>query len=37
LTNWAEKKGPDGLKAYWEEKNQLTIDGQPTNIVLKNI
>ncbi len=33
LNNWAEKKGQDGLKAYWEEKNQVSLDGKPTNIV----
>ena len=37
LNNWAEKKGQDGLKAYWEEKNQISIDGQPTHIMLKNV
>ena len=37
LKSWAEKKGQDGLKAYWEEKNQQSIDGKPTHIVLKNI
>ena len=37
LTSWAEKKGQDGLKAYWEEKNQISIDGKPTHIVLKNV
>jgi hypothetical protein len=37
LRNWAEKKGPDGLKRYWEEKNQISIDGIPSNILVKNI
>jgi len=36
LINWAIKKGEDGLKEYWEEKNQLSIDGRPTNIMKKN-
>lgn len=27
LTNWAIKKGEDGIKAYWQEKNQLSLDG----------
>ena len=26
---WALKKGPDGLRKYVEEKNQLSIDGLP--------
>lgn len=36
LINWAIKKGEDGLKEYWEEKNQLSLDGRPTNIMKKN-
>jgi hypothetical protein len=27
---WAGKKGPEGLKAYIEEKNRFSIDGLPT-------
>jgi len=27
---WAEKKGPEGLKAYQEEKNVISLDGLPT-------
>ena len=30
LTKWAEKKGDDGLEAYWREKNATSIDGFPT-------
>ena len=26
---WAEKKGPEGLKAYKQEKNRRSIDGLP--------
>ena len=33
---WAEKKGDEGLKQYWEEKNQFSIDNIPTNILTKN-
>ena len=36
LDEWASKKGSMGLKAYWEEKNQLSLDGIPTNIMNKN-
>jgi Pyridoxamine 5'-phosphate oxidase len=32
LTDWAEKKGDDGIKNYWEEKNQKSIDGLPTGL-----
>jgi hypothetical protein len=37
LKNWAGKQGPDGLKRYWEEKNQISIDGIPSNILMKNV
>lgn len=30
LGKWAEKKGEDGLRAYWAEKNAVSIDGRPT-------
>jgi hypothetical protein len=36
LNNWAAKKGEEGLKEYWEQKNQISIDGKPTNIMSKN-
>lgn len=33
LNQWAEAKGEAGIKAYWEKKNQVSIDGFPTNIL----
>lgn len=33
LTEWAEKKGPQGVATYWAEKNQRSIDGLPTGLV----
>ena len=36
LRNWALKKGEEGLKEYWEQKNQFSLDGKPTNIIDKN-
>jgi hypothetical protein len=30
LVRWAEAKGEDGLRAYWEQKNRTSIDGLPT-------
>ena len=36
LSDWATKKGDEGLKQYWEEKNQMSIDGISTHIVAKN-
>jgi len=31
------QKGEDGLKKYWEDKNQFSIDHIPTNIAEKNL
>ncbi len=33
MHTWAEKKGEDGIRAYWHEKNQLSLDGRPTRIL----
>jgi len=30
LEEWIDKKGSDGIHAYWEEKNSLSLDGKPT-------
>jgi hypothetical protein len=32
LTKWAEKKGEEGIREYWQEKNRQSIDGLPTGI-----
>jgi hypothetical protein len=32
LEEWATRKGPDGIDAYWREKNVATIDGIPTGM-----
>jgi hypothetical protein len=29
---WATKKGPDGIAAYWAEKNTTSLDGLPTGL-----
>lgn len=36
LIKWAEKKGESGLRDYWAEKNQRSLDGVETHIVEKN-
>ena len=33
LICWMEKIGEDGGKNYWEQKNQISIDGKPTQII----
>ncbi len=37
LSDWARKNGDEKIKQYWINKNQLSIDQIPTNIVAKNI
>ena len=32
LNQWATKKGEDGIKQYWKDKNMLSLDGKPTHI-----
>ena len=32
MIDWAEKKGEDGIKEFWEECNQTSLDGKPTKI-----
>ncbi|MGI9545407.1 MAG: pyridoxamine 5'-phosphate oxidase family protein [Cyclobacteriaceae bacterium] len=32
LTKWTENKGDEGIKSYWKERNQLSIDGKPTDL-----
>jgi hypothetical protein len=33
LVDWAAKKGEDGIRAYWQEKNVTSFDGLPTGIM----
>jgi hypothetical protein len=33
LNNWATEQGKEGIKQYWEDKNQTSIDGLPTQIM----
>jgi len=37
LNDWAQKKGSDGIRQYWLDKNQTSIDGLPTHIRQKNL
>ena len=36
LARWAEKKGEDGIRQYWQERNQNSIDGLPTHLLDKD-
>jgi hypothetical protein len=32
LTNWAEKRGRDGVEAYWKDRNTRSLDDMDTGI-----
>ena len=36
LKEWAQNKGDEGLRKYWQDRNQTSIDGIPTHIIAKN-
>lgn len=33
LNDWAIKKGAEGIRQYWQDKNQVSLDGKPTGIL----
>ncbi len=33
LNEWAVEKGEEGIKSYWKDRNQTSIDGLPTKIL----
>ncbi len=33
LNEWAERKGSDGIRKYWEQKNRVSLDGKETGIL----
>ncbi len=33
LLDWAEAKGEEGVRNYWERRNQTSLDGKPTGIL----
>lgn len=37
LNQWAEKKGDDGIRQYWQDKNQVSIDGLPTGLNVEDV
>lgn len=36
LSEWAAKKGEAGIRQYWVDKNELSLDGIPTHILEKS-
>ncbi|UCB54839.1 MAG: pyridoxamine 5'-phosphate oxidase family protein [Thiotrichales bacterium] len=37
LNDWASKKGEEGIRQYWKDKNRTSLDGIPTHIEEKNL
>ena len=33
LREWIERRGEAGIRAYWREKNAVSLDGKPTGIL----
>lgn len=33
LHKWTEKKGDEGIRQYWEERNTISLDEKPTGII----
>ena len=33
MDRWLATKDEDGIEDYWREKNQVSVDGQPTHII----
>lgn len=33
LVTWAEKKGEDGIRQYWKDRNETSLDGKPSGIL----
>jgi len=33
LRQWGVKKGPEGVREFWEKRNQISIDNRPTHIL----
>ena len=37
LKKWADKKGREGIEAYWAENNTVTLDGIDTKVMDKSV
>jgi hypothetical protein len=33
LRNWADKRGAEGIRQYWTDRNQISLDGKATGIL----
>jgi predicted pyridoxine 5'-phosphate oxidase superfamily flavin-nucleotide-binding protein len=33
LNDWARKRGADGVRQYWRDRNRTSLDGKPTGIL----
>ena len=37
LKEWAERIGEQGVNGVWERKNQVSMDGKPTGIIVSEL
>ncbi len=37
LSDWSDKKGEEGIRQYWADKNQVSLDGKSIDILDKNL
>ena len=33
LWEWAQRQGDEGIRQYWQDRNQFSLDGLPTHIL----
>jgi hypothetical protein len=33
LVRWAEKIGDSGIREFWQQNNQVSLDGKPTGLL----
>ena len=36
LANWSERQGREGIEAYWRKKNQRSLDGLESEILVRS-
>lgn len=36
LIDWAENRGPEGIREYWDRRNRFSLDGKPTGILAED-
>nr|WP_245195836.1 hypothetical protein [Aeromonas sanarellii] len=36
LANWSTRQGQEGIAAYWRKKNQVSLDGLESEILVRS-